>query len=159
MKMGLPSWRHGRRRDAPLSLGDPKQVLLDIGAWAWLTQGERLARMDLPAPIPSRETTALSCDTGSPHAQRPVQPQLPSPDSSQPWEPPALAPAPTLQRCCLETKSCTGCQHLGFLPCPGCALLQGACPACPPGAAGHPHGQRGHACRRQLHGHSGFTAA
>lgn len=64
---------------ALLSSGDPKQVLLDIGAWVRLARGERLARMDLPAPLPGREAAVSGCNRGFPHAQHPVQPWLPHP--------------------------------------------------------------------------------
>lgn len=88
---------------ALLSSGNPKQVLPDVGAWAWLAQDENFTWMDLPAPNPGGKDASLGCNRGFPHAHHPVQPQLASPPPPQPQEHPVLAPAQILQRHCLET--------------------------------------------------------
>lgn len=109
---------------ALLSLGNPKQVLPDVGAWAWLAQDEHFTWMDLPAPNPGGKDAALGCNRGFPHAHHPVQPQLAYPDPPQPQEPTVPAPAQIVQQHCLETN-----KILQWVPVPRPPPLPWLCPA------------------------------
>lgn len=79
------------------SSGNPKQVLLDVGVQTRLAWGERLAWMTSLHPFLGGKLQPQAAIEASPMHSTPCSHRSPTPDPPQPWEPPAPAPAQTIQ--------------------------------------------------------------